>query len=139
MTSSYICSISTNSCHISTTTNTKADNSTGYRTSNLTSSKQSSTDNIISPVFSTSNNNIESSTIELLGDSYIGALIIVNGNKAQAQNGSADVYFSYLGANNDNFDHIKLLDTNTLGFEDLANGGDQDFNDIIIKFDNKAT
>ncbi|MEL6165668.1 MAG: DUF4114 domain-containing protein, partial [Cyanobacteria bacterium J06628_3] len=37
------------------------------------------------------------------------------------------------GANSDNFDHIKLLDNKTFGFEDLPNGGDQDFNDIITR------
>ncbi|MBD2597778.1 esterase-like activity of phytase family protein [Nostoc spongiaeforme FACHB-130] len=43
------------------------------------------------------------------------------------------VYFSYLGANTDGFDHIRLLGDNTFGFEDLPNGGDQDFNDVIVK------
>ncbi|MEH2039776.1 DUF4114 domain-containing protein [Nostoc sp.] len=43
------------------------------------------------------------------------------------------VYFTFLGANSDNTDHISLLASNTFGFEDLANGGDKDFNDLIIK------
>ncbi|MBD2302519.1 esterase-like activity of phytase family protein [Nostoc sp. FACHB-190] len=43
------------------------------------------------------------------------------------------VYFPYLGANTDGFDHIRLLGDNTFGFEDLPNGGDQDFNDVIVK------
>ncbi|MEH1916147.1 DUF4114 domain-containing protein [Nostoc sp.] len=43
------------------------------------------------------------------------------------------VYFPFLGANSDNTDHISLLASNTFGFEDLANGGDKDFNDLIIK------
>ncbi|MEH1994045.1 DUF4114 domain-containing protein [Nostoc sp.] len=43
------------------------------------------------------------------------------------------VYFPFLGANSDHTDHISLLASNTFGFEDLANGGDKDFNDLIIK------
>jgi hypothetical protein len=30
-------------------------------------------------------------------------------------------------------DHIRLLGNNTFGFEDLAGGGDNDFNDVIIQ------
>ncbi len=93
--------------------------------------------NIISPAFSTTDDNTENGTVVLEGGSYLGALIIANGNLEQAQSGIAqDIYFSYLGANTDNgsFDHIKLLDDGSYGFEDLANGGDQDFNDIVISF-----
>jgi RHS repeat-associated protein len=43
------------------------------------------------------------------------------------------VYFAYLGANTDKVDHIRLLGNNTFGFEDLVNGGDNDYNDVIIK------
>ncbi|MEI6429625.1 MAG: Calx-beta domain-containing protein, partial [Pseudanabaena sp. ELA607] len=42
-------------------------------------------------------------------------------------------YFSYGAANPDQFDHIRLLGNNTFGFEDLPNGGDQDFNDIVMR------
>ncbi|MEC4883377.1 MAG: DUF4347 domain-containing protein [Scytonema sp. PMC 1070.18] len=43
------------------------------------------------------------------------------------------VYFSFLGANSDRVDHIRLLGNNTFGFEDLAGGGDRDYNDVIVK------
>jgi hypothetical protein len=43
------------------------------------------------------------------------------------------VYFSYLGANGDGVDHVRLLGDNIWGFEDLPNGGDQDFNDIVMQ------
>ncbi|MDD1413404.1 DUF4114 domain-containing protein [Dolichospermum sp. ST_con] len=38
-----------------------------------------------------------------------------------------------MGVNSDGVDHIRLLGNNTLGFEDLPNGGDFDDNDIIVK------
>lgn len=48
-------------------------------------------------------------------------------------NNNPAVYFSFLGANSDKVDHIRLLGNNTFGFEDLANGGDKDFNDVIVR------
>ncbi|MEM8777705.1 MAG: DUF4347 domain-containing protein [Cyanobacteria bacterium P01_G01_bin.49] len=41
-------------------------------------------------------------------------------------------YFNYREANPDSVDHIISVGTNTFGFEDLFNGGDHDFNDMII-------
>jgi len=70
-------------------------------------------------------------------NSIFAPFIIVNGNTSSfADNNTSNdpaVYFSYLGANTDGVDHIRLLGSNTFGFEDLAGGGDRDFNDIIIK------
>ncbi|MBD2136289.1 FG-GAP repeat protein [Anabaena sp. FACHB-1237] len=43
------------------------------------------------------------------------------------------IYFSYLGANSDGADHVRVLGDNTFGFEDLPGGGDKDFNDVIVK------
>ncbi len=43
------------------------------------------------------------------------------------------VYFPFLGANTDKADHIRLLGNNAFGFEDLANGGDKDYNDFIVR------
>ncbi len=96
-----------------------------------------SEDNLASPMFSTTDDNEESGTVQFDAGSIIVPVIIADGTLAQALSGAAEVYFPYLGANTDNgnFDHIKLLDDNTFAFEDLANGGDQDFNDIKIKID----
>ena len=41
-------------------------------------------------------------------------------------------YFSYIGANSDGADHVRMLGNNVFGFEDLAEGGDKDFNDGIV-------
>jgi hypothetical protein len=45
------------------------------------------------------------------------------------------VHLTFLGANSDHVDHVHLLGDNILGFQDLTNGGDQDFNDLVVKFD----
>ncbi|WP_298912716.1 DUF4347 domain-containing protein [uncultured Nostoc sp.] len=47
-------------------------------------------------------------------------------------NNDPAVYFPFLGANADKVDHIRLLGNNVFGFEDLASGGDKDFNDMIV-------
>ena len=96
--------------------------------------------NLVSPVFSTSDDSTQSGSFEFEAGSMVVPLIIADGDVTQALNGEAEVYFSYLGAitDNGNFDHIKLLNENTFGFEDLPNGGDKDFNDIVITVNNIA-
>lgn len=69
----------------------------------------------------------------LNGGSILAPFMIVDGTFDEAIDGSAEVYFSFLGANSDNNDHIRLLGDNIFGFEDMINGGDKDFNDSIIK------
>ncbi|MBV6626937.1 MAG: DUF4347 domain-containing protein [Rivularia sp. (in: Bacteria)] len=72
---------------------------------------------------------------ELSGGSIYAPFIIVNGNPDDVEGSAEDpeVYFTYLGANSDGQDHIRMLGDNTFGFEDLPNGGDLDYNDIIIR------
>ncbi len=96
--------------------------------------------NLVSPEFSISDDNTESGSFEFSAGSIVVPVIIADGNLSEALSGAAEVYFPYLGANSDdgNFDHIKLLDSNTFGFEDLPGGGDKDFNDIVIKIDSIA-
>lgn len=95
---------------------------------------------LVSPVFSTSDDNTETGSLEFDAGSIVVPVIIADGTLTEALSGEAEVYFPYLGANSDNgnFDHIKLLDDNTFGFEDLPNGGDQDFNDITIEINSIA-
>ncbi|GAB4319948.1 MAG: hypothetical protein Kow0091_27420 [Geminocystis sp.] len=75
----------------------------------------------------------------LEGGQLFAPFIISNGSFEDALNGLADVYFPFLGANTDKLDHIRLLADNTFGFEDLANGGDRDFNDLIISLNSTST
>lgn len=86
-----------------------------------------------------------SAPINLTGDALglLAPFVIANGTVEQflAQNptnmGNASVvaYFPYIGANPDRVDHIRLLGTNTFGFEDLFGGGDKDYNDIVMRVD----
>ncbi|WP_375471149.1 DUF4347 domain-containing protein [uncultured Nostoc sp.] len=68
-------------------------------------------------------------------DSLFAPFIIVDGRPDAVLSGNTNkkVYFSFLGANSDKVDHIRLLGNNTFGFEDLANGGDKDYNDVIVQ------
>ncbi len=50
-----------------------------------------------------------------------------------------EIYFSFIGANSDGADHVMMLGDNTFGFEDLAGGGDRDFNDMIVNIDFNVT
>ena len=47
-------------------------------------------------------------------------------------------YFNYVGANTDNVDHFRQIGANTFGVEDMYNGGDRDFNDIVIQMNIKT-
>ena len=69
------------------------------------------------------------------GGSLLASFIVADGTVDEAINNSAEVYFSFLGANSDGVDHIRSLGNNTFGFEDLPGGGDNDFNDMIVQID----
>jgi Domain of unknown function (DUF4114) len=76
---------------------------------------------------------------------YIYApFVVADGNVDQVLN-SADpkttprVYFNYVAANADGFDHIKYLGANKFGFEDTFGGGDKDYNDLIFKVEANVT
>ena len=45
----------------------------------------------------------------------------------------AFVFFDNKNLNADGFAHTKTLSDGSVGFEDLVNGGDKDFNDVVIK------
>ncbi len=47
--------------------------------------------------------------------------------------GQGNAFFIYLAANVDGRDHIRLLGSNVFGFEDQLGGGDNDFNDAIVR------
>jgi len=47
----------------------------------------------------------------------------------------SNLYTPFLASNTDGADHFRILADNTFGIEDLAGGGDQDFNDMIFQWD----
>jgi uncharacterized protein YkwD len=49
------------------------------------------------------------------------------------------VYFNFVEANADGFDHIKSLGANKFAFEDTYGGGDKDYNDLIFKVEANVT
>ena len=50
-----------------------------------------------------------------------------------SSNPSGEIYTAFSVGNTDRTDHVRLLGDNTFGFEDLYNGGDKDFNDVIVQ------
>jgi uncharacterized protein YkwD len=66
---------------------------------------------------------VVSNTQNLTGGTVLAPFLIANG---------AATYFAYIGANTDKVDHIKLLGDNRFGFEDIAGGGDRDYNDVVL-------
>ncbi|MBD2690150.1 DUF4114 domain-containing protein, partial [Anabaena catenula] len=87
----------------------------------------------LSDINLTVNNGSTSTFSSALTGGYIYApLMIVNGETSAIDN-NPSVYFSFLGANSDNTDHVRMLGDNFFGFEDMPNGGDFDFNDITVQ------
>ncbi len=76
--------------------------------------------------------NSNNTSANLDGGSLYAPFIIANGTPADD---FENVYFPFIAGNADNFDHVRLLGDNVFGFEDLPNGGDQDFNDIVVALD----
>jgi Domain of unknown function (DUF4114)/RTX calcium-binding nonapeptide repeat (4 copies) len=77
------------------------------------------------------NSQTVTSSGDFLGGALYAPLLIANAATANAD--FSNVYTAYSLGNADRADHIRLLGDNTFGFEDLAGGGDRDFNDLIIK------
>lgn len=78
---------------------------------------------------------------QFTGGNLLAPFIIANGTAQEflSQNPNNQegedplAYFSFLGANPDGVEHIRLVDENTFGFEDLFGGGDNDFNDLFFR------
>ncbi|MFM7363599.1 MAG: DUF4114 domain-containing protein, partial [Cuspidothrix sp.] len=73
----------------------------------------------------------------LNGGAIFAPFIIANGNPQALldnnSNNDPSVYFAFLGANSGGVDHIRLLGNNVWGFEDLPQGGDMDYNDVVMR------
>ena len=83
------------------------------------------------------NGRISEFTAELATSKLLSSFLVVDSTidalfDANTFNDPA-VYFNYTGANADGIDHVRLLGDNTFGYEDLAGGGDNDFNDVVVK------
>lgn len=73
-------------------------------------------------------------SLTLEGGSLLAPFIIADGTVDEFLSGAdLSAYFSFTALNSDGVDHVRLLGDNTFGFEDLAGGGDRDFNDMVIR------
>ncbi|WP_062295123.1 FG-GAP-like repeat-containing protein [Nostoc piscinale] len=76
------------------------------------------------------------------GGIYVPFLIVNGGVDALLDSNTSNdptVFFTFLGANSDKTQHVRILGDNTFGFEDLVGGGDNDFNDFIVKINLTAS
>lgn len=85
----------------------------------------------------TENGQVSTYRAEVAGGQLLASFIISDGSVESLLDSDAgndpSVFFTHIGANSDRSDHIRLLGDNTFGFEDMAGGGDQDFDDIVVK------
>ena len=85
---------------------------------------------------STTNGETTEFSAELAGGAFYAPMIAVNDDFSSFSDGDSSndpkIYFTYEAANIDGFDHVNSSAENQFGFEDLLNGGDKDFNDLIV-------
>jgi uncharacterized protein YkwD len=79
----------------------------------------------------------------LKGAYMYAPFVVANGKVDDVLNATdptkaASVYFNYVAANADGFEHFKLLGANKLGCEDTFGGGDKDYNDLIFQLNAKV-
>ncbi len=98
-------------------------------------------------IAATLTNNQTQTSVELESNSYLGTYLIRGGTtsaflsqNSDNQLGDAPVaFFSFLGANADSFEHLQSsLESDTqwqLAWEEGINGGDGDFNDLVINIE----
>ncbi|MDD1461089.1 DUF4114 domain-containing protein [Dolichospermum sp. ST_sed2] len=63
------------------------------------------------------------------GATYVPFIVVNN----TINTSNPEAYFTFLGANSDGVDHVRVLGNNTFAFEDIRGGGDNDFNDIVAQ------
>jgi VCBS repeat-containing protein len=88
------------------------------------------------------NQGATSFSTNLEGGFIYAPFIIANGKAAALLDNNPGndpgIYFTFLGANSDRTDHIRLLGNNAWGFEDLPSGGDMDYNDVVLRINLNA-
>ena len=94
-------------------------------------------------IFSESTDRIlDHRTLNLSGGSFYVFYFVANGtadqalksNPTNAATGRPLVYTSFASANPDGQEHVSWLSSNEIGFEDMPNLGDADFNDMVIRY-----
>jgi hypothetical protein len=94
-------------------------------------------ENRVTPDLTGENNTVKTYSTQIAGGQLLSSFIVSNGAIADLLDSNStndpNIYFTHIGANSDGADHVRLLGDNTFGFEDLPGGGDQDFDDLVIK------
>ena len=74
---------------------------------------------------------------EMATGQLLSTFIVSNGTVEALLDDNAlndpNIFFGHLGANSDGEAHVRQIEENTFGYEDLLGGGDRDFNDMIVK------
>lgn len=68
-----------------------------------------------------------------LADYVLLPFLVANATLATVNPDLNNLYIASIGVNADQADHVQLLSHNTFGFEDIAGGGDNDFDDIVLR------
>jgi RHS repeat-associated protein len=81
-----------------------------------------------------------STTLNLPAGALLGVYVIQNGSAADAlpptpRAERPPVYLSFPSGNGDGFDHYRYGNYAIVGIEDLTGGGDQDFDDAVLRFE----
>jgi Leucine-rich repeat (LRR) protein len=76
---------------------------------------------------------ISTPEITVEGGFLYAPFIIANANPNSLKGDLTNVYTPFILGNFNNVDYIRILADNCFGFEDLPGGGDNDFNDMIVK------
>ena len=83
------------------------------------------------------NGQIQQFTAELETGKLLSTFIVIDATVDDLLGGSSfnsdGLYFNHIGANADGKDHVRLFGDNIFGYEDIAGGGDMDFNDAVVK------
>ncbi|MEA5464328.1 DUF6851 domain-containing protein [Leptothoe sp. PORK10 BA2] len=82
-------------------------------------------------------NSVTTINTTLEAGKILAPFIVVNGTiedllDVDTSNDPA-IYFPFMGANADRVDHVRLYGDNIFGFEDMAGGGDTDYDDMTIQ------
>lgn len=94
-----------------------------------------------------SGSDASSATLTLPAGAFFGMYLVANGtaeaalasNPGNSAGGSPVVYFSFVAANPDGFDHLRWNSATDFAWEDLVGGGDADFNDLVARVEFGAT
>ena len=77
------------------------------------------------------NNQVSTFDATIVNGVFLGTYVIIDGVDPAA---ASEVLYSHQGANSGGFDQITQVGVNAFGIEDIAGGGDRDFNDMVVEF-----